>query len=57
MRRPCFQKRMAPVIEPASNLNQAGHTEEVGDAGFLMVNEPRLPTGNAPKDYQVVDSY
>jgi len=52
-----FQKRKAPVIEPANNLNQAGHTEEVGDTGFLMVNEPRLPTGNAPKDYQVVDSY
>jgi hypothetical protein len=52
-----FQMRKDPVIAPASNLNQAGHTEEVGDTGFLMVNEARLQAGYAPKDYQVVDSY
>ena len=52
-----FQKRKDPVIASASNLSQAGHTEEVGDTGFLIVNEPRLQTAYAPKDYQVVDSY
>jgi len=52
-----FQKRKDPVIAPANKLSQAGRTEEVGDTGFLMVNEPRVPTGYAPKDYQVVDSY
>jgi len=52
-----FQKRKDPVIASASNLSQAGHTEEVGDTGFLIVNEPRLQTAYAPKDYQVVNSY
>ena len=36
-------------------LSEAGSTEELGESGFLMVNEPYNYVRATARDYQVID--
>ncbi len=46
----------APELKTISGMNQAGHTEAIGDTGFLMVNEPYIFINPVARNYQVVDT-
>lgn len=46
----------APAIKAIGALRRAGHTEPIGETGFLMVNEPYTFINPVPRDYQVVET-
>ncbi|WP_263368061.1 LVIVD repeat-containing protein [Edaphobacter bradus] len=45
-----------PVLKTVSGLQYPGHTEPLGETGFLMVNERHVDAQTTPRDYQVVDT-
>jgi hypothetical protein len=44
-----------PTLHTINGLSEGGATEELGESGFLMVNEPYDYVRATPRDYQVVD--
>lgn len=51
-----LKRPKAPAMKTINGMNQAGHTEAIGDTGFLMVNEPYNFVNPVAHDYQVVDT-
>lgn len=45
----------SPTLHMINGLSEGGATEELGESGFLMVNEPYNYVRATPSDYQVVD--
>lgn len=45
----------SPMLHTINGLSEGGATEELGESGFLMVNEPYNYVRATPRDYQVVD--
>jgi hypothetical protein len=44
-----------PTLHMINGLSEGGTTEELGESGILMVNEPYDYVRATPRDYQVVD--
>jgi hypothetical protein len=44
-----------PTLHVINGLSEGGTTEELGESGILMVNEPYDYVRATPRDYQVVD--
>jgi hypothetical protein len=44
-----------PTLHAINGLLEGGATEELGESGFLLVNEPYDYVRATPRDYQVVD--
>jgi hypothetical protein len=44
-----------PTLHAINGLSEGGLTEELGESGILMVNEPYDYVRATPRDYQVVD--
>jgi hypothetical protein len=44
-----------PTLHTINGLSEGGLTEELGESGILMVNEPYDYVRATPRDYQVVD--
>jgi LVIVD repeat len=50
-----LHKPKNPALKIANALNQPGHTESLGETGFLMINGPYKYVSAVAHDYQVVD--
>ena len=51
-----FRKAKEPTLKTVNGLRYPGHTEPLGESGFLMENLVRLDTPITARDYQVVDT-
>jgi hypothetical protein len=45
----------SPTLKVVNTLNEPGHTESLGEMGFLVINEPYRDVGPVAHDCQVVD--
>jgi hypothetical protein len=50
-----LHKLNEPTLHMINGLSEGGTTEELGESGILMVNEPYDYVRATPRDYQVVD--
>lgn len=50
-----LHKVKEPTLRTINGLSEGGATEELGESGFLLVNEPYDYVRATPRDYQVVD--
>jgi hypothetical protein len=51
-----LKKLKSPTIRLIDGLRQPGSTKRLGDAGFLLLNQPVPVVGSLPTDYQVVET-
>jgi len=50
-----LHKPKSPTLKIVNALNEPGHTESLGETGFLMINGPYKYVSAMAHDYQVVD--
>jgi hypothetical protein len=51
-----LKKAKTPVLKTVSGLQYPGHTENLGQTGFLMENQPHVDGQAVAHDYQIVDT-